>query len=103
MKKTNQLPIKNQPLTKLELKRISALEKTDIKFIDDTLLSCISLKYSKQALIIIIARQKMEDTLGSIPLTYYSMRIQKMVEEDILEANGNLEYLRFSEVRKKSY
>lgn len=31
------------------------------------------------------------------------MRIQKMVEEDILEAIGNLEYLRFSEVRKKSY
>jgi len=103
LKKKNEHQIENQPLSTLDIKRISTLKQAEIQFIDDTILSCISSTYKKQALVVISTRQKVEHKLPSIPLTYFSLRIQKMVEKGLIISLGNLNYLRYSELRKTNY
>ncbi len=39
------------------------------------------------------------DAFEGVPDIYYSERIRKLVEKGVLEAAGNLHYMRYSEVR----
>ena len=42
------------------------------------------------------------DRVEGIPDSYYAQRIQKLVNDGLLVSQGNLSYMRFSEVRIQS-
>lgn len=93
-------PITNIPLTDQELNRVSNLTESEIKWIDKTIIACTHKRYLKQARVVIQASEKVEEQLNGIPFTYYSLRIQELVKNNLLESIGDLNIMRFSEIRK---
>ena len=50
-------------------------------------------------MIIGMAMGELPDRISGIHDVFYSQRIQKLVEKDLLESQGNLQFMRYSEVR----
>ena len=50
-------------------------------------------------MIVGITMMDLPNHIKGIPDTFYAQRVRKLVEGSHLEAQGNLQYMRFSEVR----
>ena len=92
--------IPDPPLTPDQIKLIEELTDEDVKAIDEALLASISDKWRKVARVVGTAMLDYPCRVESIPDVYYSQRVQKLVEEGLLESQGNLSYMRYSEVRR---
>lgn len=86
-------------LTQEQLKLVSGLSKTEIHEIDQALLSHASQRWQKVAKIVGTTMMKLPSPIQGIPDVYYATRIKFLVEAGALEAAGNLDYMRYSEVR----
>ena len=78
---------------------VSYLSEQDIDEIDKLLLSNASIYWRKQAMVIGKTISKLKDKWPKIPENYFAMRINKLVKDGRLESQGNLRFMRFSEVR----
>ena len=87
------------PLTPEQLARIAALSSADNQLIDDTLLANASANNRKVAFIVACTMIDLADKYPEIPDVYYSQRIRALVTSGALAADGNLSYMRYSEVR----
>jgi hypothetical protein len=98
-----EIPRLPEPLTPGEDKRISQLTEEDINQIDDALCANTTSRYRKAAMIIGCAMDQLRyGRQVGIPDLYYLTRLKKLVEIGLLESQGNLDYMRFSEVRLRS-
>ncbi len=82
---------------------IEQLTTEEIQTIEDTLLSNIGERWKKVAMVV---AESMMDLLGKIegiPDSYYLKHVQKLVENGVIESQGNLARMRHSEVRKLVY
>jgi len=85
-------------LTADESARVAQLTESDIRRIDEALVAAASANWRKVARVVASAMN--ESTHGpGIPDIYYASRVRALVEAGRLESQGNLEYMRFSEVR----
>ena len=66
--------------------------------IDAALLAEVTPRWRKVAMVISCAMQQPSHVLG-VPDTFYGQRVAALVNAGRIEAQGNVEYLRFSEVR----
>jgi len=93
-----------EPLPSLsaeELALVSRLSEKDIRLIDDALVAEADTRWRKVARIVGFAMGKLTRIPG-IPDVFYAQRVRQLVEAGRLESQGNLDYMRFGEVRLPS-
>ena len=87
------------PLTEEQRKLADALSKEELDEIDNMLLSQASSQWRKVARIVGFSMMDFGDKFYEIPDTFFLERVKQLVEEQKLESQGNLNKMRFSEVR----
>lgn len=86
-------------LTKEQLLIIQNLSETELNEIDEMLISGATERNRKVARIVGSAMMNLDGRVEGIPDVFYAQRIKKLVNEGRLIAEGNLDYMRYSEVR----
>lgn len=92
-------PEPDPDLTPEEKVLVGKLSKEEIRQIDNLLLSHATHSWRKVAMLVGLAMTDKSNCLKGIPDVFYSQRIRNLVEKRHLESQGNLQYMRFSEVR----
>lgn len=93
-------PVPDRDLTEEEKELVKSLTEEQLKEIDEMLLSHVHPKYNRKVAYLVGATMnKLPNRVNGIPDVFYSQRVARLVEQGILLAEGNLEYMRFSEVR----
>ena len=87
-------------LTPEQAKLVEQLTDEEVKTIDDALFSNTSTKWRKVARVVGTTMMELPCRVEGIPDIYYSQRVQKLVNDGLLESQGNLSYMRYSEVRR---
>jgi Protein of unknown function len=88
-------------LTADEQEVVSSLSASDIELIDSALLADCASSWRKVARVVGTAIGTLRGRFPNIPVGYYALRVAHLVESGSLESEGNLEYMRYSEVRRK--
>ena len=92
-------PEPDPDLTEEQKTLVNKLNPQELEEIDNTLISEAQPRFQKVAKVVGFAMIKQKNRIEGIPDVFYSQRVQKLVKEGRLEAEGNLKYMRFSEVR----
>lgn len=87
------------PLTEEQQKRVDRLTPEELQRIDDSLMADASTQWRKVARIVGTALIENCDAIKGVPDIFYASRVRKLVEEGRLQSDGNLDYMRFSEVK----
>jgi hypothetical protein len=96
------LPDDNEPdppLTDEQNRIVNQLSDIEIQKIDELLLSNSSDKWRKVARVVGTTMMDLSGQFSGIPDIFYALRIKKLVNEGRLESQGNLDFMRYSEVR----
>jgi hypothetical protein len=96
---TQEVPIPNPPLSRKEAAAFAKLSENDINAIDEGILSCILARWQKVAAVVWCAEEKLRRSYPQFSYVLYAKRIRLLVKRGRLESQGNLRYMRFSEVR----
>lgn len=80
---------------------VSMLSSEKLKEIDEALLSYAGKYFSKVAMLVSQMRSNKNIHIDGVPAVFYSQRIKYLVENGFLESQGNLDIMRYSEVRLK--
>lgn len=78
---------------------VARLSDSDLEAIDQALLGNSRGRWLKLARIIGDTTIELELQYPELPDTFYALRVSSLVERGLLEAQGNLAYMRFSEIR----
>jgi hypothetical protein len=81
------------------LANIDSLTPAELQRIDDALMSGASTQFRKVARVVGIAMTVTKNPNKRIPDDFYASRVRKLVEDGRLIAEGNLDYMRYSEVK----
>ena len=92
----------DRDLTDQEKQLIAGLPAELVTRIDAALLAKAHHRFQKVARIVGEVMQSFSDEPSGIPDVYYARRIAKLVKDGLLESQGNLRRMRFSEVRRPS-
>ena len=87
------------PLNVEQSLRVSRLRQEDLLEMDRVLLSQAAPSFRKVARIVAGAISELSARLPDVPDVYYAQRVRNLVAAGQLEAQGNLQYMRNSEVR----
>src|SRR5690606_27190171 len=96
-----EIPQPLPPLTPEERALVSQLSQQQRQAIDESLLAEVTERWRKVAMVVARAMDRPSHVHG-VPDTFYGQRMCAFVEEGRVEARGNVEYMRFSEVRRSS-
>ena len=88
-----------ESLTDEDRARIAALSLEQLAAIDATLLSQCDRHFRKVAYIGGYAMSREHGRAVGVPDVIYAQRVRRLVDQGLLEAVGNLAYMRYSEVR----
>jgi hypothetical protein len=88
------------PLTAEERTKVSALTTTQVKAIDDALIRHVSENWRKMARVVASAMLDLGGIIPSIPDGYFAERLRELVRNGVLESQGDLETMRYCEVRR---
>ncbi|VAW58610.1 hypothetical protein MNBD_GAMMA11-1517 [hydrothermal vent metagenome] len=93
--------INDPPLTQKQLELVSKLSEANLNYIDSALLANISPQWKKVARVIATTMNESDDrgTLKGIPDVFYSQRVSHLVSRGLIESQGNLQTMRYSEIR----
>jgi hypothetical protein len=89
-------------LDEVEQRAVLALSPADLELIDQMILSKCASSWRKVARIVGTALGELQGRLPGVPDSYYAQRVALLVEAGSLESQGNLQHMRFSEVRLPS-
>jgi hypothetical protein len=87
------------PLDVEQSLRVSKLRQEDLQEIDRVLLSQAGPGWRKVARIVSGAIGELSARLPDVPDVYYAQRVRNLVAAGRLESQGNLLFMRYSEVR----
>ena len=87
------------PLTPVQAMRVSRLKQEDLWEIDRVLLAQSAPAWRKVARIVGMTIGELSERFPNIPDVYYAQRVRRLVAVGELESQGNLEYMRYGEVR----
>ena len=85
-----------------EQESVSRLTQPDLELIDETLLANSAASWRKVARVVGTAMNTLHKQFPGVPDGFYAQRVAALVQSGRLQAQGNLEYMRFSEVRLAS-
>jgi hypothetical protein len=86
-------------MTSEEARVAASLSPAMVQQIDDCLLSHAKLRERKVAMIVGLAMMDKTLRVPGLPDLFYRDRVKSLVDRGLLLAEGNLEYMRYSEVR----
>jgi hypothetical protein len=89
----------DRPLTTEEEAQVRLLTAADLKRIDECLLSNTSHQWSKVARVIGQTMLVLSREFPGMPDVFYSARIKHLADSGAIEAAGNLDRMRHSEIR----
>jgi len=92
-------PPPDPPLTPEEQALVAQLTEQEIQAIDDALLSNACDRWRKVSAVVGFTMSGLLNRRRGIPNVFYAQRIRQLVRAGRLEADGNLAYMNFSEVR----
>ena len=95
-------PKPDPDLTEDEKLLVEKLSLEEIQEIDNLLLSHAHSNWRKVAMIVGLTMSDLENRAIGIPDIFFAQRVRKLVDEGRLDSQGNLQYIRFSEVRLPS-
>jgi len=87
------------PLNAEQAVRVSRLKQEDLWEIDRVLLAQAAPTWRKVARIVGMTIGQLSERFPNIPDVYYAQRVQRLVAVGELESQGNLAFMRYSEVR----
>ena len=87
------------PMSAEQLAVATSLTPDMIERIDAALLSRATKRNKKVAFIVGTTMMDPEASFAGLPDIYYALRVKTLVEKGLLIAEGNLDYMRYSEVR----
>lgn len=90
------------PLSHEQAELVMQLSETELKEIDEALLSNIVPQWRKVARVVGTTMNDIVNRVKGIPDIFYANRVIKLVENGNIESQGNLKRMQFSEVRKIS-
>ena len=96
---TDEVPELNPPLSAEEQSAAASLTPEDFAYIDSAIISCASPRWQKVAMVIIRTIGKLEQRYPVFSSAFYVQRVQILADEGRLESQGDLDYMRFSEVK----
>ena len=96
----SEIPQPDEPPSAEQLKLIESLSPAEVSDIDRALLSNTHDRWRKVAMVVGKTMGELQNRRHGIPDTYYAQRVRLLVEGGALESQGNLAYMRFSEVRR---
>ena len=96
----SEIPQPDTPLSAEQLALVAALTPGEVIDIDRALLSNTDGRWRKVAMVVGKTMGELSNRRQGIPDTYYAQRVRLLVEGGSLESQGNLAYMRFSEVRR---
>ena len=86
-------------LSKEQLELVNKLTEHQLKEIDDVPLSHVKNLNRKVVMIVGLTMIDLSERIEGIPDIFYGQRVKKLVEKGLLIADGNLDYMGYSEVR----
>ena len=86
-------------MTAEELTIVAQLTSSDIKRIDDRLLANTISEWRKVARVVAEAMTDLKHEFPTVPDLFYGQRVIALAERGLLESEGNLQRMRFSEIR----
>jgi hypothetical protein len=96
---TREVPIPNPPLSRKEASAFTKLSQEDKAAIDQGILECVLPRWQKVAMVVIRAEEKLRGRYPQFSYVLYAERIRLLAKQGHLKSQGNLRYMRFSEVR----
>lgn len=99
---TDENPEPDPSLTPEQETKVAQLSEAEVAAIDDALMGHVSQRWRKVAMVVGITMSELPERVMGIPDVYYTQRLRALVEKGRLESQGNLDYMRFSEVRLPS-
>ncbi len=81
---------------------VSLLAPQDLELIDEALLANCAPSWRKVARVVGSTMTSLRERLSEVPDGFYARRVIGLVENGKLESQGNLEHMRFSEIRLPS-
>ena len=81
---------------------INCLTAEQLFEIDALILGFAGKQYRKVAMIVAMTMSALDERFSGIPDVFFSSRIKRLVKLKKLESEGNLDYMRYSEVRLPS-
>lgn len=92
--------VPDRDLTPDQVELVEQLTNDEVQAIDNALLANCCESWRKVARVVGTTMTELPNRVEGIPDVYYSQRVRKLVEAELLEAQGNLSYMRYSEVRR---
>jgi hypothetical protein len=83
-----------------EQAEVGLLQAKDLEAIDSALLAECAASWRKVARVVGAAMNSLQERYPNVPDGFYALRVAGLVSAGTLESQGNLEYMRFSEVRR---
>jgi Protein of unknown function len=96
---SREVPVPNPPLSRKEASAFAKLSQQDKAAIDDGILSCVRPRWQKVTMVVSVAENKLGGRYPQFSYVLYAERIRLLAKQGRLESQGNLRYMRFSEVR----
>lgn len=78
---------------------VAKLTDADLQVIDAAILASSSNHWLKVAPVVWHTEKALSDRYPGLSYIFYAQRLIRLAEDGRLESQGNLEYMRFSEVR----
>ncbi len=86
-------------LNKEQQAKVQALSSGAVRKIDELLLAHVAFEWRKVASVVGSSMTDENFNFESIPDIYLAQRVIKLVETEKLESQGNLQFMRYSEIR----
>jgi hypothetical protein len=99
MHMSEEIPEANRSLTPAENSAVVKLSDADLQVIDDAILTNCAQKWLKVARVVTLTEDALKGRYPDLSYIFYSQRLIHLAAEGHLESQGNLEHIRFSEVR----
>jgi hypothetical protein len=96
---SKEVPVPTPPLSGEELAAFQKLTSEELAAIDDAVLSCAFPQWRKVAMVVGQTMEKLADQFPQFSAVFYAERIRALADKGRLESQGDLSYMRFSEVR----
>ncbi|MBL8264719.1 DUF3658 domain-containing protein [Steroidobacter sp.] len=96
----DEMPIPNPPLSADEAALVAKLSAKELDRIDATVLECTYEQFRKVAMVVSLCIEKLGTSYPNFSDVFYAERVRALVEAGKLESQGNVSYMRFSEVRR---
>jgi hypothetical protein len=91
------------PLTPQQREHADQLGKDDLRQIDAAILSNVRADFSRKvAMVIGLTMNRTQEKHRSLPDVFYAERVKRLADEGFFEVFGDLNRMRYSEIRLKS-